>query len=73
MVEPTSELHPVAPVTWNLSIKLTEEERLSWIAFFYKLRDGVIDTQLPEAQRAVFVNRASGIYDTLTSGEVYSG
>lgn len=73
MSEPTSELKPVAPVTWNLNIKLSEQERVAWLAFYYKLRDGVIDTQLPEAQRATFVNRASEIYDTLNSGEEYAG
>lgn len=71
--EPTSELKPVAPVTWNLSIKLAETERAAWAAFFYNVRDGIVDTKLTEEQRAVFVNRASELYDTLIAGEVYPG
>lgn len=68
-----AELKPVAPVTWNFSMNLNEQERLAFKAFFYKVKDGVIVDQLPADQHATFVNRASEIYDALNSGEVYPG
>lgn len=64
---PTSSLLPKPPVTWTLSIELNDQEREAWEKFYYNLRDGIIDTKLSEADRAVFVNRASELYALLSS------
>lgn len=70
-MEPNSELKPVAPVTWNLAIKISEQERVVWTAFFYNLRDGIVDTKLTDAQKVIFNNRADELYNVLNAGEVY--
>jgi hypothetical protein len=66
-----STLKPKAPVTWSLSIELNDQEREAWEKFFYNLRDGVVDTKLDPANKAVFVNRADELYNLLHSEESY--
>lgn len=66
-----STLKPKAPVTWVLSIELNDQEREAWEKFFYNLRDGIVDTKLDDAHRAVFVNRADELYNLLVHEEAY--
>lgn len=66
-----SSLKPKAPVTWVLSIELNDQEREAFEKFFYNLRDGIVETHLDDANRAVFVNRSDELYTLLHSEESY--
>lgn len=62
---------PKPPVVWVLKLEMTQAEVDAWLAFAYRLRDGVVTTGVALEHSAVLNNTFSPLYDALETSEGY--
>lgn len=62
---------PKAPVTWILKLEMSQAEANAWLAFAYRLRDGVVVTGVAPEFQAALNNTFSPLYDALETSEGY--
>ena len=62
---------PKPPVTWVLTLELSQAEADAWKAFAYRLRDGQVVTGLSGHDAEVLNNTFSPLYTTLATTEAY--
>lgn len=67
----TGKASPKPPVTWVLTLEMSQAEAEAWRLFAYRLRDGMVETGLTGHDAEVLNNTFSPLYAVLTSTEPY--
>lgn len=63
---------PKPPVTWIVSLTMTQAEIDAWKAFLYRLRDGVVETGVAVEHANVLNNTFSPFYTIVSQAEPYA-
>jgi len=66
------EVAPKSPVTWVIELECSEAEVIAWLAFLYRLRDGVVNTGIIGHDSDVLNNTFSPMYDGFNEAKSYS-